>query len=197
MLPDFIAVKRRLSERLQASINPMKNSSSFVSTVNHTHAYEGDGFSVHREQGDIALGTYETYEQSVQISLRDIQEKGFAPVLAALNDLREQMTSAIEKEMISRISEACDEVGNTVHSRGQPFTIELFLDLLERLEFQFDQNGQWQKPSLVIHPNQSQEFRVQFERLENEPDLQQRVTEIIDRKRDEWHDRETHRKLVD
>ena len=65
------------------------------------------------------------------------------------------------------------------------------------MQFDFDELGKPKMPTLVFNPVQRSNVEEQFRRLENEPQLRMRQEEIMNRKRLDWYDRESRRKLVD
>src|SRR5262245_56923805 len=84
-----------------------------------------------------------------------------------------------------------------VSAGGKPFTAELYLDVLETMEFSFDENGEWQMPTMVLHPSMMARAQEQIQRLDVEPALKERLSAIVTKKKEHWRDREADRQLVD
>jgi hypothetical protein len=84
-----------------------------------------------------------------------------------------------------------------VNGKGQPFTFELFLETLEKISIDFDDQGNPYLPTVVVSPELGAKLKSKLPEWEANPDYDKRFKELIERKRKEWNDRESHRKLVD
>ena len=87
--------------------------------------------------------------------------------------------------------------GNVVDAKGKPLTPDQFLDVMERIEMSFDQNGKPMLPQIVCGPQMVEQMKKILEQIDTEPELKQRHDELLRRKRENWCDRESRRKLVD
>ena len=90
-----------------------------------------------------------------------------------------------------------EEVGNSLDAGGQPLTAEMILRVWDRMDFDFDKQGRPKMPTLVFNPIHRQRVDEQFRRIANEPELIKLKQDIMNRKKLDWYDRESRRKLVD
>ena len=67
---------------------------------------------------------------------------------------------------------------------------ELALEMLERVEWA-------PKSVLLTHPVMAEALGKQWQEWEKDRDFMKRYNEVMTRKREQWRDRESHRKLVD
>ena len=88
------------------------------------------------------------------------------------------------------------KIGNVVQTGGD-FTIDNFLDALEKVEIPFDENDQPRLPQLLAGPQMIDKMIASLKEHENDPARQGRMQQIIETKRKDWHDRKNSRKLVD
>jgi hypothetical protein len=101
--------------------------------------------------------------------------------------------------LLRKAGEATERVGNKVDAGGQPFSAELYFQMLETVQIDFDELG---RPDIsgrrmVMHPDQAERVRALMEQWEKDESFQQRYRDIMLKKREDWRDRESNRKLVD
>lgn len=106
------------------------------------------------------------------------------------------MARQISEEAFSKIDQAVEEVGNVVSGQGEPLNPEVLLEMYEKIQLDFDEEGKHKELTVVIPPGMEQQARETIEMLHQYPEYRKRYKEIIDRKRVEWRDRETSRRLV-
>ena len=168
-----------------------------VSEIRESTVHEGDRFTIHREDGSVDTKPFEALEASVELSPDDVQSEDTSRVAAAVDGLAEQLAEKASKKLFETVKESVEAVGNTVDAAGRPFSAELWLDVLEKMELNFEEDGSWRPPTVVLHPTMLSRAQSELSRLDTEADLRDRLGKIIERQRKEWRVREANRKLVD
>lgn len=108
-----------------------------------------------------------------------------------LVDLSESQRKSLARLFFKSISEITDVTGMTVNAKGQPLTGDMILDLLEKVEFGFDDDGNPQYPTLFLSP-------TLFERLKQlkpTPQQEQRKKQIIEEKQARFNASKRTRRL--
>ncbi len=108
-----------------------------------------------------------------------------------LVDISESQRKSLARLFFKSISEITDVTGMTVNAKGQPLTGDMILDLLEKVEFGFDDDGNPQYPALFLPP-------TLFERLKQlkpTPQQEQRKKQIIEEKRARFNASKRTRRL--
>jgi len=95
-----------------------------------------------------------------------------------LVDISESQRKSLARHFFKNISEITDATGRSVNAKGQPLTVDLFLDLLEKVEFGFDDDGNPQYPTLVLPPAVIERLK----KLKFTPEQEQRRAQIIEEK---------------
>ena len=116
-----------------------------------------------------------------------------------LDALAEQASSSAEERLAQVMPHffdvfyrTCDAAGTGTDAGGRPFDFELYLEGLDRIELQFDREGNPIMPTLVVHPSMAEHLRS----LPPITSAQQKaLDELIERKRTEFNARRRHRKL--
>jgi hypothetical protein len=160
-----------------------------ASHVNH----EGKGFILMREDGSQETTDFKKVSGEIRIDLNDVQRKGEAAIDDALASASKQLLETQKKMLF----ESLDRTVPKHDAGGKPFSAEILLETWEMMEFSFDENGNWQRPDIVINPIQAPRLEKELKRLHSEDDLKKRLEDLIERKKSDWNDREANRKLVD
>ncbi len=73
---------------------------------------------------------------------------------------------------------------------GKPLSQELALQMFEKVE--------WTPGSVFLaHPTMAEAMSKQWQEWEKDREFMKKFNAIMSRKKEEWRDRESHRKLVD
>ena len=197
MLPEYVGLKTRISERLATGLRKDLHEDGVISLVSHVVIHEGSDVGTVTEEGVLERRGFRKVEHSVPMSVEEIEEGGIDLIRAKLAELREAMAQEQHEVLFETITEAVESVGNVVQAGGGPLTAELWLESLEKMELSFDPDGRWRMPTVVVHPKHMDRVRSEMERLESEPELKERLEALVNQKREEWRDRESDRRLVD
>jgi len=108
-----------------------------------------------------------------------------------LVDISESQRKSLARHLFKNISEITDATGQTVNAKGQPLTVDLILDLLEKVEFGFDDDGNPQYPTLFL----SSAAIERLKKLEFTPEQEKRRQQIIEEKRARFNASKRTRRL--
>ena len=108
----------------------------------------------------------------------------------ALSDIRGKM-------IFSEMDTILDKAGRTTDAGGQNFSFELWLNTLEKLEIEFDEDGKPVMPAAVIPPAMLPTVNRVFAEADQDAEKKQLLRDLIERKREEFNAKEANRKLVD
>lgn len=197
MLPDFLALKRLISEDRLAELRSVVRNQSIVSEAGEIRQHEGDRFIIKRADGSVSESGFHHVEVEATVNLADLLKSGTQPIRDALATMAEGLVRDQAETFRKVMDEACESAGTVTHAKGRPFTAELYIEALEPVEFTFDPDGRWNMPTLVMHPDNVPRVQAELARLDSEPELHARLTAMVDRKRELWRAREANRVLAD
>ena len=142
--------------------------------------------------GEVVEGKPMRTELRFALEIDDIVAGDLDKLAAALDATATDGLKQVMPKFFERIGELTNAVGNTVDARGQPLTFELLLQGFERVQVDFDEEGNPILPKLVVGP----EMYAAFQKLPPPTEEQQKLwDEMIERKRREFNDNRRHRKL--
>ncbi len=126
--------------------------------------------------------------------------KHFDPtnILKKLSEVINQIAQTQTRQMAKVAQEAAESAGNVVDAGGK-FTPETYLDILRRVELDFDPHTLKPSPgfTVVMHPEAAAWVIPKVKEWEKDPSFRSELQRIMAVKREEWRGREANRKLVD
>ena len=134
-----------------------------------------------------------------EIERSAIIERGIDAFVESFKKSAEIQVQAMHKMLFRKHSEATARVGNQIAAAGQPFSAGLYFKMLETVQIDFDAHG---RPDIsgvrwIVHPDQAERVQSLMTQWQADESFQRRYKGIMLRKREEWRDRESNRKLVD
>jgi hypothetical protein len=193
MLPDFPKVRSEATRILEAWFEGRRGQRlGIMQQMKNVVMHEGHRTSLHRWDGSVEQKPMKKLGAPIRLMREDLEEKGFGAVLEALDKTAQDIADKQGKFFIQRLKETLEEAGQTIEAKGQPLTFDLVLDLLEKIEFDFDEHGQPIWPSALSGPSLAEKAKAWTITDEQK----QRLEAIVERKRITWRDREGDRKLV-
>ena len=197
MLPDFPKEKALiakfwndyLAHKHRELLGPFAEFPSFS-------IHEGNRWKIERMDGSGSEQEYEEMLSEFAIANKDIPNLTPEEIKAKLDMVAEDSARQVKQRIFREMQKASEASGNVFGQKGQPLTKELFLEMFEKIG-DFDNDGQWQQPFVVMTPDLLEANKGKFEEWNQDKEFLARREEIVNRRREEWHAREALRKLVD
>jgi hypothetical protein len=197
MLPDFLVIKRQIADDLTNRLRSEQRQDSLFSLFKQFRQHEGDRFTMIREDQTAHTSRYRRVEMEGTLKVDDVLRSGTKAVRDMLDTMGEGLAKDEAQAFMSMMDQATEEAGTVVHGKGQPFSAEHFIEAISKIELSFDDNGNWEMPTMIMHPLQEARFHAVMKQIDDTADVKARVTAIVDKKREEWLAREARRTLVD
>lgn len=197
MLPDFPEIKKQLDALLSNYIqHRVRFHLGFMSQIPrkivpegcHTRLIRADG-SVDDVKMQQACGT--EHMDTPPENMPDMRV-----VLSKLNSIAEQIARHQARYLYKRVAEVTEKTGNVVQAKKSEIGLKTLVDILERIQIEFDATGKPILPSVVCSKEMFEQFMVQGDTAFADSVQQARMDEVIARKREEYRDRESRRRLV-
>ena len=150
-------------------------------------------------EGHVEETTPEVTAIPYEVNRSAIIERGVDAFIESTRKAVALQVQALHEMLLRKHSEATERIGNQIDAGGQPFSAELYFKMLETVQINFDSQGRPDISSthLVMHPDQAARVEPLLAQWEADESFQRRYREIMVKKREEWRDRESNRKLVD
>ncbi len=193
MLPDYPKTKSKL-ERLQKERFVKVRNSCLGPFIGErvSRPFEGDRSVVIWEDGTIHETKFHSIKTEMQIDLREIDKHTPKEILRQIDTAAQQMGLQQASLNFETIQKAADESGNIVDAKGERFQLEHYLQLLEKIDLDFDENEKPILPTIMVGPDLADRLAKVIAEAESSPEFDK----VIAKKREQWRDRESARKLV-
>lgn len=108
------------------------------------------------------------------------------------------MIEGLTKQTLEFLDKVTEITGNVVNAKEAiEKSLNPLLELYEKIELRFDERGFPIPLTIAINPKEEEKFKGYQKELTTNPELLRKLTQIIEKKRKQWLDRENSRKLVD
>ena len=198
MLPDFPMLKRKIQEMTEKDMQKQVYQDSILSRIRREQLFEGNRSSMKTEDGKTEESNYRKFSAPYSLEREDIINKGH---VVFIENIRDEMIENVRGQQIRQlfdiVGKAAEKSGNVVNGKGQPITFERFLELFEKVQIDFDEEGNPHGLSIATDPSMFAKIEKKLQEWENNPEYNKKYEEILEKKRKEYHDRESRRKLVD
>jgi hypothetical protein len=195
MIPDFPDIKSEIHNRMMAYYR--KRVEDRTVPIPKYMQHEGNKSYIQKDDGSIEEVEAEQLRSTIQIPIDKVPGMSLDEIREKLNKSAEEMASQFMGMFYRVLNQSAQEVGTAIDAKGQKFNSELFLEMLSRMHWDFDKTGQWRPPSLILHPNALASIKTEITQWEQDQNFKKRFEQLMLEKREEWYERESHRKLVD
>ena len=193
MLPDWPNLKRLWEERFRMLLNERMVQGSLASLTTRIKYFEGDTSEIIDSIGQTQERSPKCLASSIEVDRQDLIERGPVAFLDVFNGLANDLASQMSSGILDEVNQVTENTGNVVNTGGSDIAFDTILQALAKIEMDFDEEGRPQFPTLVASP----ETFDKLSKLQQDEHLRRKLDRIIEQKRREWIDRESHRKLVD
>lgn len=195
MLPDFPEAKARIHRVLMTPIRSAIREASLGAAQIRLH--EGDRSTVQREDGTIVDLMPEEARVEIEMPRERLQGMSLTEVQQIYTDVADDMAGQVAGSYFRAVDEAVARADTAVDAKWSEFTFDLFLETLDKKWLQFDENGELVPPAIVMSPQMWDSIKDEVASWDKNPEYSVRYDRLIERKREEWREREARRKLVD
>ena len=195
-MPDFAKAKACATRHLLRTIEQqVPVAAPLLRGVAKFRQHEGRDTHLRRE--DNTETDMDGQELSIPITLNREEMRDMSVVREKVMALARQIGEEQTQRMLKVVSDAADEVGNVVQADGE-LTQEKFLEIFRTVEMEFDPKTLQLLPGFqfVMHPETAAKVIPKIKEWEKDPEFNAKHERIMERKREEWRDREARRKLV-
>lgn len=137
-------------------------------------------------------------EASAEVAIKheELEKFNLNSFLALAKEVGTKFLEAKTRNLFDTLHEATERVGNVVDNAGRPLDHDAMFKVLETIQIDFDENGRPELPTVVISPAMAPRLVMLNKQFQETPDLQKRYANLINRKKEEFLEREASRKLV-
>ena len=199
MLPDFPLLKQDIVTLiLVPAFDRARLEDPLLGNIKSTIQHEGDRSSYQTVEGKIKDQPYQQFHEDMAILPEDVVDKDLEYMIEKFSEMGLNAATQLAQYSFSFINSVIDETGNSIDAKGRPVTPDLILEALEKIPIDFDEKtGLARFPTFYINPSQKEVFQKAIADATADKNFKVRFDKMVERKKEEWRDRENNRKLVD
>lgn len=118
-------------------------------------------------------------------------------IIAMMQEKGKEYGVAQAKHSYSVISQVTEEVGNVVNNQGEPFTVESYFEVMDKIQMDFDDDGRPVWPTMVVPSSNFERAKSVMQDIETDPVARERLEKVVAKKKEQYDADQARRKLVD
>lgn len=185
MLPDYPKIKEKLNLKYIQRFREIQKKVTYpLSKAQKLQYHEG-------EPEDSMKITSE-----IEINLKEIKDTDINALTDMIDKVAVDFSMKQSKAMYERLIKDLEAEGRVLNFEHQKPSKDLILKMIESVDLEFDE---YQNPILPEFVGGGSAFKAMievFKQTKDDPEFNKLFEQIIEKKRVEWRDRESNRKLV-
>lgn len=195
MLPDYPEIKKKISDAYTARMKNIIRYAPFDDVAKHT-IFEGHRNRIIRHDGTVDETEFKEFASDISIDLKNFENTTVEDILKKIDKCAIEMGKQQSQHLFKVIDKTVESAGNTVKCNDEPFAPKHIFEMLEKIEISFNKDNTPNLPAFVAAPSTTEKFLEVLKMIEDTPELKEKMDKILEKKRSEWRDRESSRKLV-
>lgn len=197
MLPDFPEIKGKLLDLFLFGIKYILHQNAPMVALTPKHIiHEGNKTILIREETEIVDIPIKKFSSELKFDIKELESLSLKSVFERFQKMALDFATDQEKYLIETLNKELEKVGNVINNKGQPLDPDLFLKLIEKIQLDFNPDGTPKFPFIFASEKLMNKLKEIFKLLSKEP-YKSKFEGILEKKRLEYHVRESNRKLVD
>ena len=197
MLPDFPELKAKLGQILDILFEQRRRHYMVIwQNVPSYRHYEGNRWLMIRDDGSSSESDYSEAASSIEVDLDEAPYLTGQQVVEIIDKMAKDIAEQVEKNLNQLMLTELKANDRILHSE-KTFDKDMFLDLVDSIYIEFDEQGNPIMPTMYISPENSEQVVSQIALWKNDPEMDQQFDNLMKRKREEWRARESSRRLVE
>ena len=197
MLPDYPKLKEKIQNLLIARMKKVQSASMGPLAGMPTYrVFEGNKSVWIREDGTKEVLEQKRAEAKIEINVKEYEEITPLEILNRIDIAAQELAIQRMKVALKKIDKAVEQTGNIVDTKGRPFSIEDYFKMIGAIWIDFDEKGKPILPSFLGEEKAKKSIIEVLLQLKSDAKCKKRFDELIEKKKEDWRDRESNRKLV-
>jgi len=195
MLPRVARLEAEFSDALMTYVRQQSRRNGILGSIHGHIIHEGEGTAIQRSPNDFEKTDMFTSRAETVFSFDEIEAVNDAYIIKKAMEIAEQFSRQLSQNLFHTIDEATKKTGQHVDARGTPLTNELLMEMLSKMSIDFEKSPHGDL-TIVTSPQMASRFQALEIELNEKPDVRKKMDELMDRKRDEFREREANRNLA-
>lgn len=177
---EFQAIAEGFNEEYARTIGGIVRSQGIVGAVSHRSVSHLAGGRATNDPSATQLSNgMLPAEVSMELSIDALEVGDTARLIETLVNAGNEMRSQLAGQIFARMDEIAEQNDMVVDARGEPFSADTFIQLLEKMDIEFDAAGQAIMPEVRVHPSNVAKIRAALDTDE----AKAKIAAVIEKKK--------------
>jgi hypothetical protein len=196
MLPSLAKLDRDFSEACYELVQACARSRGLIGQIKSHHViHEGKTNAIRRSEADFEQIQMFKATAEATMHFDEIDEVDFKYIGKKIIELADQFETQLSKTLLQTFDDVTRATGQVVDARGQPLTNEVVLEMLSKMAIDFE-GSKHGDLTLVTPPQMVPTFRKLDMEFKTNREIRKKFDDLMEKKRDEFREREINRNLV-
>jgi hypothetical protein len=195
MIPRVAKLDREFASAVRAYIQARSRRRGILSQIASHVIHEGTSNSISRSSLENEPTKMFEAGAETKIDFAEIESVDASYILNKADELANQFERHFSTHLFETMDDATKKSGLRYDGAGRPLTNEGFMEALSMMHMDFDKFGN-PNISVVASPAMAATFQKLEAEMNEDPALQKRWDDMIEKKRDEFRTREINRNLA-
>ncbi|MDD5007835.1 MAG: hypothetical protein PHC68_05445 [Syntrophorhabdaceae bacterium] len=128
---------------------------------------------------------------TAEVRLEDVKNYRIEEFAVVINKIATEFIIEVHKMMFESVGKITEFTGNVVNAAGKPFSVDMFLDMMEKIEITFNDAGEAIMPSIVAGP----ELVEKIKKTKFSKEQRDRQKKIMEAKKKTFYAKKCYRRL--
>ncbi len=197
MFPDFPKIKLEIKKNFENYLRKQSRSDPLIGSITQILIHEGDKLAYHTVDGDKKETSFDEIQSKFSIKNDKIIAEGPKALVPIANEIAGDLQKQLGRNIFAKLDETAKETGNIVDGKGAGISPDLVLKALEKMQIDFDDDGNPCMPTMFVGPDLAKKIQDKLPEWEKDKEYKKKFENLMEKKKEEWNDRESNRKLVD
>lgn len=168
------------NDEFMRTVGALARGEGFLAVIRHrTVAHMAGGRATNDPSAEALTNGLLPVTATMQLPLDALETGDVARLIETLVDAAKEVRSEMTRRAFARMDEIAEENGMVVNARGRPFSADLFVEALEKMDIAFDESGNAIMPGFVVHPSMAEKLQAVLETDE----AQEKIAVVIAKKK--------------
>ena len=196
MLPQLTKTQALVNELgNEALFDAMHKAGPLLLEISSFQQHEGKVGSFQVASGEIENIDFKKESVEMTSPAEPGRGKSLKDILAVMAKGGADMGAKLQDNIVKGVEAATEKIGNVVTIKNGVITPEAFLEMMEKVEIDFDEHGQ-SRSSWFLPPEMAVELEKNYQTWQQDPQLKAKLAEVERKKMEQFRARETNRRLA-
>ncbi len=197
MFPDFPKIKLEIKKNFEEYLRKQSRSDPLIGSITQIFIHEGDKLIYYTVDGEKKETTFDIIQSKFTIKNDKIITEGSKALIPIANEIIGDLQNQLGNNILAKLEETTKETGNVVDGKGKEISPDLIFKALEKMQIDFDEEGNPYMPTMFVSPEMGKKIGDKLPEWKKDRTHKKKVDDLMIKKKEEWDDRESNRKLVD